>query len=101
MSRVFYALFKAFFAIPRAVAIREVVLNAERAHRPGPFILAVSHLSHTEPIFVSCNVKRRIRWMPGVEHYQSLIARPFLTACAPSPGARFAPPAPAVRQAIR
>jgi 1-acyl-sn-glycerol-3-phosphate acyltransferase len=101
MSRAFYALVKAFFAIPRTVAIREVVLNLERANRPGPLILAVSHLSHTEPIFVSCNVKRQVRWMARVEHYQGVLGRTFLNACGAFSVDRFGNPAPAVRQAIR
>src|ERR1041384_459558 len=101
MPRAFYALVKAFFAIPRAVAIREVVLNPEQADRPGPLILAVSHLSHTEPIFVSCNVRRQVRWMARVEHYQSVLGRAFLNACGAFSVDRFGNAAPAVRQAIR
>jgi 1-acyl-sn-glycerol-3-phosphate acyltransferase len=101
MGCAFYTLTKAAFVVPRLVAIREVVLDAQRADRSGPFILAVSHLSHTEPIFVSSHVRRHVRWMARVEHYHSFLGRRFLEACGAFSVDRFGNAGPAVRSAIR
>lgn len=100
MGFAMYYLTRAAFAVPRAAAVRECVLNKERADRAGPFILAVSHLSHLEPAFVSCHVKRHVRWMARVEHYHSGPAALFLRACGAFSVDRFNNPAPAVRLAI-
>jgi 1-acyl-sn-glycerol-3-phosphate acyltransferase len=101
MAAGFYNLVKAAFAFPRLVAVRETILNPERADRQGPFILAVSHLSHLEPAFVSCLVKRHVRWMARIEHYNSRPSRTFLDWCGAFSVDRYGNAAPAVRQAIR
>lgn len=101
MGYGFYKLVGAGWAVPRAVAIRELVLNKERADRAGAFILAVSHLSHLEPVFVSLHVPRWVRWMARIEHYRSWLGRTFLDACGAFSVDRFGRPAPAVRRAVR
>src|SRR5262245_28334985 len=101
MGRGFYKLARAWWVMPRAVAIREVVLHRERAERAGAFILAVSHLSHLEPVFVSSHVRRQVRWMARVEHYSWWLGRTFLGACGAFSVDRFGRPAPAVRRAVR
>src|SRR5689334_9236734 len=101
MGRGFYKLARAAWVVPRAAAIREVVLDSERADRAGAFILAVSHLSHLEPVFVSAHVRRHVRWMARVEHYAWWLGRTFLDACGAFSVDRFGRPAPAVRRAVR
>lgn len=101
MGLLFYKLARAWWVIPRAAAIREVVVGKERADRAGPFILAVSHLSHLEPVFVSSHVRRHVRWMARIEHYGRWLGRTFLDACGAFSVDRFGRPAPAVRLAVR
>jgi 1-acyl-sn-glycerol-3-phosphate acyltransferase len=101
MGRGFYKLARAWWVMPRAVAIRELVLHRERAERAGPFILAVSHLSHLEPVFVSACVRRQVRWMARIEHYSWWLGRTFLDACGAFSVDRFGRPGPAVRRAVR
>lgn len=42
--------------------------------RRGPYILAVSHLSHLEPVFVGLMVRRRIDWIARIEFYRNRVA---------------------------
>ena len=101
MPAATYSLIKAAFAIPRFAATRERILNKRIATRPSPFILAVSHLSHLEPAFVSAHVRAQVHWMARIEHYNSPLSSLFLRACDAFSVDRFGNPAPAVRHAIR
>jgi 1-acyl-sn-glycerol-3-phosphate acyltransferase len=101
MGTVIYNLAKVAFAVPRFAAIRERVYGLEHTRREGPFILAVSHLSHLEPFFVGALVHRPIRWMSRIEFYKPWIAGRFLDAMAAFPVDRYGNAAPAVRTAVR
>jgi 1-acyl-sn-glycerol-3-phosphate acyltransferase len=101
MGSTFYRAVRAAFRVPRFICIREQVLGAERARRPGPFILACSHLSHLEPAFVSSVVPHHVRWMSRVEFYRPAWAATMLDWTGAFPVDRFGNPAPGVRTAIR
>ncbi len=101
MSVAFYNLARVAFALPRLLAVRETILNPERANRTGPFILAVTHISHLEPAFLTSMLTRHIRWMARAEYYTSRFATAFLNGCDAFPVDRFGNAAPAIRQAIR
>jgi len=45
------------------------LLNDDRLHRHGPFLLACTHLSHLEPFVLSPVVDRPIHWLSRTEHY--------------------------------
>lgn len=55
--------------------IRDVVLHRDKLPTNGPFILAVSHLSHLEPAMVSARVRQKVRWMARAEYYRYWIGR--------------------------
>ncbi len=46
------------------------VLNPEAVERPGPFILALTHLSHLEPFLMGAVMDRKIDWMTRKEFYR-------------------------------
>ncbi|QOV91470.1 lysophospholipid acyltransferase family protein [Humisphaera borealis] len=46
------------------------VLRAHLAERDGPYVLAVSHLSHIEPFIVATSMKRQIDFVARVEFYR-------------------------------
>ncbi|HYE61260.1 MAG TPA: lysophospholipid acyltransferase family protein [Phycisphaerales bacterium] len=101
MGSVFYTAAKAAFAIPRFAAIRERVFGMEHVPARGPFILAVSHLSHLEPFFVGALVRPHVRWMSRIEFYRPRVAAAFLNAMDAFPVDRFGNASPAVRTAVR
>jgi 1-acyl-sn-glycerol-3-phosphate acyltransferase len=101
MPAAFYSLARAAFVIPRFFAIRETILSPERANRPGPYILAVSHISHLEPAFIGSIVPRYVRWMARAEYYSSPFATTLLNWCGAFSVDRFGNAAPAIRQAVR
>src|SRR6266542_834156 len=45
-------------------------LNTELVQREGPFILAITHLSHLEPFVMGALVERKIDWMTRKEFYR-------------------------------
>lgn len=81
--------------------IREVVLNPERAERPGGCLLACTHLSHLEPIVVTCLVRRNVRWMARIEFYRRWWAALALRHGGAFPVDRFGFSLPAIRNAVR
>jgi 1-acyl-sn-glycerol-3-phosphate acyltransferase len=101
MGRLFYTAANAVWAVPRLACIRELVIGAERAQMKGPFILAVSHLSHLEPVFVGAVVRRHVRWMARVEHYRHPIGSALLNLCGSFSVDRFGNSGPAIRTAVR
>jgi 1-acyl-sn-glycerol-3-phosphate acyltransferase len=50
------------------------VLGRKFGQRRGPYILAVSHLSHLEPAFVALLVHRQVDWIARMEFYRNPIA---------------------------
>jgi 1-acyl-sn-glycerol-3-phosphate acyltransferase len=51
--------------------LRTVVLHRRRADAlRGPFILACTHVSHLEPVIVSCLIDRRVDWMARIEFFR-------------------------------
>ncbi len=101
MGERLYKAARALCAIPRAACVRELVLNAATARRDGPFILACSHVSHLEPMFVTAAVPRHIRWMSRIEFYGPRLAAAFLKNTGAFPVDRFGNSGPAVRTAVR
>jgi 1-acyl-sn-glycerol-3-phosphate acyltransferase len=101
MGSVFYSVARAAFAVPRFAAIRERVFGAEHMPVRGPCLLAVTHLSHLEPIFVGSLVKPHVRWMSRIEFYRPRVAAAFLNAIDAFPVDRFGDAGPAVRKAVQ
>jgi 1-acyl-sn-glycerol-3-phosphate acyltransferase len=46
------------------------VIRLEIANRPGPYVLACSHLSNLEPFLIGTAMRRKIDFMARVEFYQ-------------------------------
>ncbi|MFN7558148.1 MAG: lysophospholipid acyltransferase family protein [bacterium] len=67
----------------------------------GPALLAVTHLSNLDPIIVSTQIRRHIRWMARQEFYRPAWARFMLKNGGAIPVDRFGWSLPAVRAAIR
>jgi len=80
--------------------LRDVVLNAERAQGNGPILLAVTHLGHVEPMFISALLERHVRWMARTEFYRYRIGAWCLNACGAFPVERAGFALPAIRRAI-
>src|SRR4051812_3103149 len=61
--------------------MRAHVLNGERAEREGGYILALTHLSHLEPMCASILSQRRIDWMTRKEFFKYRVVAAYLRAC--------------------
>lgn len=100
MSPAFYDLCRLAGRFVKVQCIREVVLDAHRADRPGGLLVACTHIGHLEPFVVSSIVKRRVRWMSRMEFYQSRWKAAALNLGGAFPVDRFGNSIPAVRKAI-
>jgi 1-acyl-sn-glycerol-3-phosphate acyltransferase len=82
-------------------SLRVRVLRPQMAERDGPYILALTHLSHLDP-FISCIIVRRrqIDWMARVEFFTYHIFDAFMRAMDAICVRRFGVSANAARQAI-
>jgi 1-acyl-sn-glycerol-3-phosphate acyltransferase len=80
--------------------IRRHMLHPERARREGPYLLAVTHLSHLEPVIVSLAVPRNVRWMARIEFYRYRWSRWIMKANGTFPVNRGGTPVSSIRRAI-
>jgi len=75
-------LFYAIAGIPWQIAfwftMRIKTHGLEHAEQPGGALIAISHLSHLDPVVVSSLVKRKISWVSRKEFYQYRLMRMFL-----------------------
>ncbi|MFZ4574749.1 MAG: lysophospholipid acyltransferase family protein [Phycisphaerales bacterium] len=101
MEDAFYRTARLACRFVRVQCIRQVVLSPQRADRDGGFILAITHLSHLEPFFVGCAVRRVVRWMSRVEFYQRWWMAQSLRRAGAFPVDRFGNSFGAVRKAVR
>lgn len=101
MNMAFYKAGRLACQFVKVQCIREVVLNPERAERPGGLVLACTHLSHLEPIVVGCLIRRNVRWMARIEFYRRWWGALMLRGGGAFPVNRFGFSLPAVRSAIR
>ena len=83
-------------------SLRVKVLRPQMAERDGPYILALTHLSHLDP-FLSCIIirRRQIDWMARVEFFTYHIFDAFMNAMDAICVRRFGVSANAARQAIQ
>jgi 1-acyl-sn-glycerol-3-phosphate acyltransferase len=96
-----------FYSISRAAwhfcewnGLRDLQLHRERIPGAGPYILAVTHLSHLEPAIVSTRVPHRIRWMARAEYYRYRIGALLLDGLDAIRLKRRGVPVTAIRTAI-
>lgn len=80
--------------------MRAHVLNAQRAEREGGYVLALTHLSHLEPMCASILSQRRIHWMTRKEFFKYRLIAAYLRACNAFSVDRQGIPVSAVREAI-
>src|SRR4051812_18944368 len=80
--------------------MRAHVLNAQRAEREGGYVLALTHLSHLEPMCASILSQRRIDWMTRKEFFKYRMVSAYLRACNAFLVNRQGIPVSAVREAI-
>lgn len=101
MSSLFYQACRAGVKVVWWQTIRATILHADRAERPGGYLLACTHLSHLEPILVSGIVRRQVHWMARIEFYRRWWAATTLRLGGAFPVDRFGHSLPAVRRAIK
>jgi 1-acyl-sn-glycerol-3-phosphate acyltransferase len=80
--------------------MRAHVLHAQRAEREGGYVLALTHLSHLEPMCASILSQRRIHWMTRKEFFKYRPIGAYLRACNAFRVDRQGIPVSAVREAI-
>jgi 1-acyl-sn-glycerol-3-phosphate acyltransferase len=90
-----------FAAFIKQQCIREVVLHGDRLRRPGAFLVACTHLSHIEPMLISTQTRRHIRWMARQEFYHNVWLRPVMQLSGAFSVNRQGIPVSSVRKAIQ
>ena len=99
-SRV-YSLVRGFWRFAFFWTMRVRVAGLENVPNSGGCILAVAHVSHTDPLVVSALTTCKISWMSRVEFYHNPIARILLDAVGAFPVDRKKPGLYPIREAMR
>jgi 1-acyl-sn-glycerol-3-phosphate acyltransferase len=73
----------------------------DRIGSEGGVLIAVSHISHLDPIVISAVVKRRISWMSRIEFHQQWLMRNVLYYGGAFKVDRTGAALPAIREALR
>ena len=76
------------------------LIRPEAANRPGPLLLACTHLSHMEPFLISVLVPRQVDWITRIEFYKYRPIAWMLNWLDAIPVRRFGVPVSAIRTAI-
>lgn len=76
-------------------------MGLEHFEETGGFIIAVSHVSHLDPIVVSAMLRRRISWVSRIEFYQQAFMRSILRQGGAFPVDRMGSARPTIREALR
>ncbi len=84
-----------------SVAMRHVVLDADRAAIPGGFILASTHIGNVEAAILGAVLRRPVRWMVRIEYFKPGWPSALLYRFGAFPVDRFGSALPAVRTAVR
>lgn len=100
MNPLFYAACRRVTHWIARLCIRQRVLFADRAEGNGQMLLAVTHLSHLEPLFITHHLRRPVRWMARVEYFGTWWGRLLLHRCGAFAVDRFGLSLRGVRRAI-
>ncbi len=81
--------------------MRIKAMGLEHLPEVGGYIIAVSHVSHLDPIVVSSLLARRINWVSRIEFYQQVFMRAILRAGGAFPVDRDGAARPTLREGLR
>src|SRR5690349_18215391 len=80
--------------------LRKVVIRPEAAARPGPLVIACTHLSHLDPVLLSVIVGRPIDWVTRIEFSRFKPIAKLLDALDTIPVRRFGVAVSTIRTAL-
>jgi 1-acyl-sn-glycerol-3-phosphate acyltransferase len=100
-ARPLYTLSRAFGKFVFTVAMNVHTLHREIPDRDGPFILALTHLSHAEPFTACILMQRQIEWMARKEFYKYRLCAWLLKAVGSFKVNRQGIPVAAMRTAVQ
>lgn len=96
-----YVLAKGFWRVAFGCAMRVYARGLQHADREGGALLAVCHVSHLDPVFVSVMLRRRVSWMARAEFYRNPLWTAFLDRAGAFPVHRQGKALPGIRCALR
>jgi 1-acyl-sn-glycerol-3-phosphate acyltransferase len=99
--RLFYRLGHCAGRFTFFCTMRLKVIRPDAVDRSGPFLLAVTHLSHMEPFLISVLLPRQVDWLARIEFYKYRPIARILTWLDAIPIRRFGVPVSAIRTGIR
>ena len=95
-----YALGCAAVRFVGGMYVRHRIVHPERLRRPGPFLLACTHIGHLEPMLVSGWMRRPVHWVAREEFFRFRPAAVFLRRVGAIEIDRFGVPVRALRESI-
>jgi 1-acyl-sn-glycerol-3-phosphate acyltransferase len=89
-----------FVRFVRWHTLRVEEVNREAVERPGPFVLACTHLSHLEPVLLGARLRHKVDWMARREFYRYRVVRWLLDSLDCFPVKRGGVPVSSIRNAV-
>jgi 1-acyl-sn-glycerol-3-phosphate acyltransferase len=99
-ARIAYRLSQQFGRSVFSMTMNVEVVRPEAAEREGGYVLAVTHLSHLDPLCVGLLVRRKVDWMARLEFFRHWIIAAYLWSVDAFPVNRFGYAGSAIRRAV-
>lgn len=96
----FYAGVRGFWQVAFGAAMKVRAGGLDHTELQGGVLLAVSHVSHLDPVVLSVLLKRPVSWMAREEFYRHRTWAGFLDRIGAFPVNRQGPALPGVREAL-
>ncbi|MGC4032937.1 MAG: lysophospholipid acyltransferase family protein [Tepidisphaeraceae bacterium] len=101
MHRPSYALSRAMVRFVSGMYLRHRIVHAERLRRPGPFVLACTHIGHLEPAILGAWMQRPVHWVAREEFFRFGPAARLLRRLGAIRVDRRGVPVSAIRESVR
>ncbi|MDB5326108.1 MAG: putative acyltransferase, partial [Phycisphaerales bacterium] len=99
---------RASYAIGRGIArhigcmfVHHRIIHGQRLCRPGPYLMACTHIGHLEPVLLCASMARPVQWVARLEFYRRWWAAAVLRKVGAIPVDRFGVPVSTMRESLR
>lgn len=101
MHRVSYAIGRGIARHIGCMFVHHRVIHGQRLRRPGPYLLACTHIGHLEPVLLCATMQRPVQWVARLEFYRRWWTAAVLRRVGAIPVNRCGVPVSTMRESMK